>query len=120
MVEPGQLPGGLLRAAQRLQISLVFGWSSMFGSLAFASAGTEQGISYAARRWKHFGGGGSGSSSVGCIRPPHKWTTSPAAALAGACGKPHPSPHWGHGGAVSGSFRTSIELVGRGLINAQP
>src|SRR4051812_5662509 len=41
-----------MRAAQRRQISLVFGWSSMFGSSAFASAGTEQGISYAARRLK--------------------------------------------------------------------
>ena len=35
-----------------LRLSLVFGWSSMFGSLAFASAGTKQGNSYAARRSK--------------------------------------------------------------------
>ena len=41
-----------MRAAQRRQISLVFGWSSMFGSLAFASAGTKQGNSYAARRFR--------------------------------------------------------------------
>ena len=52
VVEPGQLPTSFMRAAQRRQISLVFGWSSMFGSSAFASAGTEQGISYAARRLK--------------------------------------------------------------------
>ena len=33
----------------------------------------------------------------------------PAAALAGPCGQVA-SPHWGHSGAVSRSFRTSIEL----------
>ena len=52
VVEPGQLPTSFMRAAQRRQISLVFGWSSMFGSSAFASAGAEQGNSYAARRSK--------------------------------------------------------------------
>ena len=52
VVEPGQLPTSFMRAAQRRQISLVFGWSSMFGSWAFASAGTEQGNSYAAHRLK--------------------------------------------------------------------
>jgi hypothetical protein len=45
----GQLPGEF-RAPQRRQISLVFGWSSMFGLLAFAgAAGTG---SYAACRLK--------------------------------------------------------------------
>ena len=48
----GQKPIILRNNSPQLQISLVFGWSSMSGSLAFASAGTEQGISYAARRLK--------------------------------------------------------------------
>ena len=29
VVEPGQLPTSFMRAAQRRQVSLVFGWSSM-------------------------------------------------------------------------------------------
>ena len=60
----------------------------------------------------HFGGGGSGSRSAVPTypQPPHKWTTSPDSGRTGGSLRASriASPHWGHRGAVSGSFRTSI------------
>jgi hypothetical protein len=62
----------------------------------------------------HFGGGGSGSRSAVPTypQPPHKWTTSPDSGRTGGSLRASriASPHWGHRGADSGSFRTSIEL----------
>ena len=62
----------------------------------------------------HFGGGGSGSRSAVPTypQPPHKWTTSPDSGRTGGSLRASriASPHWGQIGAVSGSFRTSIEL----------
>ena len=60
----------------------------------------------------HFGGGGSGSRSAVPTypQPPHKWTTSPDSGRTGGSLRASriASPHWGHKGAVSGSFRTSM------------
>ena len=60
----------------------------------------------------HFGGGGSGSRSAVPTypQPPHKWTTSPDSGRTGGSLRASriASPHWGHRGAVSGSFRTSM------------
>ena len=62
----------------------------------------------------HFGGGGSGSRSAVPTypQPPHKWTASPDSGRTGGSLRASriASPHWGHRGADSGSFRTSIEL----------
>jgi hypothetical protein len=62
----------------------------------------------------HFGGGGSGSRSAVPTypQPPHKWTTSPDSGRTGGSLRASriASPQWGPSGAVSGSFRTSIEL----------
>jgi hypothetical protein len=64
--------------------------------------------------WSHFGGGGSGSRSAVPTypQPPHKWTISPDSGRTGGSLRASriASPHWGHRGAVSWSFRTSIEL----------
>jgi hypothetical protein len=60
----------------------------------------------------HFGGGGSGSRSAVPTypQPPHKWTTSPDSGRTGGSLRASriASPHWGHRGAVSRSFRTSM------------
>jgi hypothetical protein len=64
----------------------------------------------------HFGGGGgSGSRSLAATYPhrPHRWTTSPDSGRTGGSLRASriASPHSGHSGAVSGSFRTSICLA---------
>src|SRR6476646_4193857 len=74
-----------MRAAQRRQISLVFGWSSMFGSSAFASAGTEQGISYAALRLEPLRWWGIGLAFGG---------SDVSAASAQVDDQPRQRPHW--------------------------
>jgi hypothetical protein len=103
-----------MRAAQRRQISLVFGWSSMPDH--WRSRVPARNREYRTPRVgrSHFGGGGSGSRSAVPTypQPPHKWTTSPDSGRTGGSLRASriASPHWGHRGADSGSFRTSIEL----------
>ena len=62
--------------------------------------------------WSHFGGGESGSRSAVPTypQPPHKWTTSPDSGRTGGSLRASriASPHWGHIGDDSGSFRTSM------------
>src|SRR4051794_13794366 len=82
-----------------LRLSLVFGWSSMFGSLAFASAGTKQGSSYAARRSKPLSVVGD-RARVRRFRRIRSLRISgrpaqTAAALAGACGQAASHPRIG-------------------------
>ena len=103
-----------MRAAQRRQINLVFGWSSMpdYRRSRVPARNREYRTPRVGR--SHFGGGGSGSRSAVPTypQPPHKWTTSPDSGRTGGSLRASriASPHWGHRGADSGSFRTSIEL----------
>ena len=114
VVEPGQLPTSFMRAAQRRQVSLVFGWSSMpdYWRSRVPARNREYRTPRVGR--SHFGGVGSGSRSAAPTypQPPHKWTTSPDSGRTGGSLRASriASPHWGHRGANSGSFRTSIEL----------
>ena len=114
VVEPGQLPTSFMRAAQRRQISLVFGWSSMpdYWRSRLPARNREYRTPRVGR--SHFGGVGSGSRSAAPTypQPPHKWTASPDSGRTGGSLRASriASPHWGHRGADSGSFRTSIEL----------
>ena len=79
VVEPGQLPTSFMRAAQRRQVSLVFGWSSMpdYWRSRVPARNREYRTPRVGR--SHFGGVGSGSRSAAPTypQPPHKWTTSP-------------------------------------------
>jgi|SRR6476620_5928791 len=83
VVEPGQLPTSFMRAAQRRQVSLVFGWSSMpdYWRSRVPARNREYRTPRVGR--SHFGGGGSGSRSAVPTypQPPHKWTTSPERTL---------------------------------------
>ena len=103
-----------MRAAQRRQINLVFGWSSMpdYRRSRVPARNREYRTPRVGR--SHFGGGGSGLRSAVPTypQPPHKWTTSPDSGRTGGSLRASriASPHWGHRGANSGSFRTSIEL----------
>ena len=103
-----------MRAAQRRQISLVFGWSSMPDYWRSRVPARNRAIRTPRVGRSHFGGGGSGSRSAVPTypQPPHKWTTSPDSGRTGGSLRASriASPHWGHRGADSGSFRTSIEL----------
>jgi len=103
-----------MRAAQRRQISLVFGWSSMPDYWRSRVPARNREIRTPRVGRSHFGGGGSGSRSAVPTypQPPHKWTTSPDSGRTGGSLRASriASPHWGHRGADSGSFRTSIEL----------
>ena len=101
-----------MRAAQRRQVSLVFGWSSMpdYWRSRVPARNREYRTPRVGR--SHFGGGGSGSRSAVPTypQPPHKWTTSPDSGRTGGSLRASriASPHWGHRGADSGSFRTSM------------
>jgi len=112
VVEPGQLPTSFMRAAQRRQVSLVFGWSSMPDYWRSRVPARNREIRTPRVGRSHFGGGGSGSRSAVPTypQPPHKWTTSPDSGRTGGSLRASriASPHWGHRGAVSGSFRTSM------------
>ena len=112
VVEPGQLPTSFMRAAQRRQVSLVFGWSSMPDYWRSRVPARNREIRAPRVGRSHFGGGGSGSRSAVPTypQPPHKWTTSPDSGRTGGSLRASriASPHWGHRGAVSGSFRTSM------------
>ena len=114
VVEPGQLPTSFMRAAQRRQVSLVFGWSSMPDYWRSRLPARNREIRTPRVGRSHFGGGGSGLRSAVPTypQPPHKWTTSPGSGRTGGSLRASriASPHWGHIGADSGSFRTSIEL----------
>jgi hypothetical protein len=104
-----------MRAAQRRQISLVFGWSSMPDYWRSRVPARNREIRTPRVGRSHFGGGGSGSRSAVPTypQPPHKWTTSPDSGRTGGSLRASriASPHWGQDGAVSGSFRTSIKLT---------
>src|SRR4051812_49654032 len=111
VVEPGQLPTSFMRAAQRRQVSLVFGWSSM--PAHWRSRVPARNREYRTPRVgrSHFGGGGSGSRSAVPTYPqrPHRWTTSPDSGRTGGAlqGNRIPPPPLGGGGGVSRSFPTS-------------
>ena len=114
VVEPGSCLASFMRAAQQRQISLVFGWSSMPDYWRSRVPARNREIRTPRVGRSHFGGGGSGSRSAVPTypQPPHKWTTSPDSGRTGGSLRASriASPHWGHRGADSGSFRTSIEL----------
>ena len=104
-----------MRAAQRRQISLVFGWSSMPDYWRSRVPARNREIRTPRVGRSHFGGGGSGSRSAVPTypQPPHKWTTSPDSGphWRELAGKPqHRIPTLGGRSVPSpGSFRTSIE-----------
>ena len=110
----GNCLASFMRAAQRRQISLVFGWSSMSDHRRSRVPARNREYRTPRVGRSHFGGGGSGSRSAVPTypQPPHKWTTSPDSGRTGGSLRASriASPHWGHRGADSGSFRTSIEL----------
>ena len=97
-----------MRAAQRLQVSLV--WLLIHLDHWRSRRNREYRTPRVGR--SHFGGGGSGSRSAVPTypQPPHKWTTSPDSGRTGGSLRASriASPHLGHRGAVSGSFRTSM------------
>ena len=115
----GSCLASFMRAAQRRQISLVFGWSSMPD---YWRSRRNREIRTPRVGRSHFGGGGSGSRSAVPTypQPPHKWTTSPDSGRTGGSLRASriASPHWGHKGAVSGSFRTSMHAATAGSISA--
>ena len=115
VVEPGQLPGELhaRRATTTDQPRLWLVIHVRIIGVRECRRGTGKYRTPRVGR-SHFGGGGSGSRSAVPTypQPPHKWTTSPDSGRTGGSLRASriASPHWGHRGADSGSFRTSIEL----------
>ena len=109
VVEPGHLPGEL--HARRATTT---GQPRLAGHPCLDHWRSRRNREYRTPRVgrSHFGGGGSGSRSAVPTypQPPHKWTTSPDSGRTGGSLRASriASPHWGHRGAVSGSFRTSM------------
>jgi hypothetical protein len=113
MVEPGQLPGDLhARSATTTEQPRLWLVIHVHRRSRVPVRNREYRTPRVGR--SHFGGGRSGSRSAVATypQPPHKWTTSPDSGRTGGSLRASriASPHWGHRGAVSGSFRTSIEL----------
>ena len=97
VVEPGQLPTSFMRAAQRRQVSLVFGWSSMPDYWRSRVPARNREIRTPRVGRSHFGGVGSGSRSAAPTypQPPHKWTTSPDSGRTGGSLRAHRIPALG-------------------------
>ena len=115
VVEPGQLPGELhaRRATTTDQPRLWLVIHVRIIGVRECRRGTGNIVRRASvEATSVVGGSGSRSAVPTYPQPPHKWTTSPDSGRTGRSLRASriASPHWGHKGADSGSFRTSIEL----------